>query len=93
MKRILALILPLLLSLCACGQRISEEEAIAIAVEEVENQIGLELTKVAVVCEKVLGRYRVTIQSNELMTPVEVTVNGRTGAVMEYRIHAEVRSL
>ena len=41
MKRILALILPLLLSLCACGQRISEEEAIAIAVEEVENQIGL----------------------------------------------------
>lgn len=88
MKRIaaLCLILTLCLGLCACGQRISEEEAIAIALEEVEKQSGLELSENAAVCERVLGSYRVTVQTYELRTPVEVTVNARTGEVEKYSI-------
>lgn len=95
MKRILALclILTLLLSLCACGQQISEEEAIAIAIEEVISRTGLELTEDMAVCEKVLGRYRVTVQTYELNTPVEVTVNARTGEIEKYRVHPIVVAL
>ena len=55
MKRIIAmcLLLTLFLSLCACGQRISQEEAIAIALEEVESQTGLDLTVDMADCEKI----------------------------------------
>ena len=86
MKRIIAmcLLLTLCLSLCACGQGITEEEAIAIALEEVEGQTGLTLTEDMAVCESIPGGYRVTFQTHELRTPVTITVDAKTGAVTEY---------
>lgn len=43
--------------------------------------------------EEVLGRYRVTVQTYELNTPVEVTVNARTGEIEKYRVHPIVVAL
>lgn len=85
-KRIVALclLLTLCLSLCACGQRISEAEAIAIALEEVESQTGLDLTADMADCEKIPGSYRVTFLTSELRTPVSITVDAETGAVTQY---------
>lgn len=86
MKRIIAmcLLLTLCLSLCACGQRISQEEAIAIALEEVESQTGLDLTEDMAVCEKIPGAYQVTFQAHELRTPVSITVDAETGGITAY---------
>ena len=86
MKRIVALclILSVCLGLCACGQQISEEEAIAIALEEAESQTGLELTADAATCEKVFGEYRVTIQADGMRTPVTYTVDAETGEITAY---------
>ena len=87
MKKIIALclILAFCLSLCACGQRISEEQAIAIALEEAESWSGLDLTEDMAVCEKIHGGYRVTFQAHELRTPVSITVDAKTGEVAEIR--------
>ena len=86
-RRIFALCLipTLCLSLCACGQRVSEAEAITIALEELESRTGLELTEDVAVCEKILGTYQVTIRAYELEAPVTITVDAKTGAVVEYR--------
>ena len=86
-KRIVALclLLTLCLSLCACGQRLSEEQAIAIALEEAESWSGLDLTEDMSVCEKIPGGYRVTFQAHELRTPVSITVDAKTGEVAEIR--------
>ena len=86
MKRIIAicLTLTLCLSLCACGQRISQEEAIAIALEAVESQTGLDLTVDMADCEKISGSYRVTFQAHELRTPVSITVDAETGEIAAY---------
>ena len=85
-KRIVALclLLTLCLSLCACGQRISQEEAIAIALEEVESQTGLELTADAATCEKSFGEYRITIYADGMRTPVSITVDAETGGITAY---------
>ena len=85
-KRIVALclLLTLCLSLCACGQRISQEEAIAIALEAVEEQTGLDLTVDMADCEKIPGAYQVTFQAHELRTPVSITVDAETGEIAAY---------
>lgn len=85
-KRIVALclLLTLCMSLCACGQRISQEEAIAIALEEVESQTGLDLTVDMADCEKIPGSYRVTFLTSELRTPVSITVDAETGGITAY---------
>ena len=85
-KRIVALclLLTLCMSLCACGQRISQEEAIAIALEDVESQTGLDLTVDMADCEKIPGSYRVTFLSSELRTPVSITVDAETGEIAAY---------
>ena len=85
-KRIVALclLLTLCMSLCACGQGITEEEAIAIALEEAESQTGLDLTEDMAVCESIPGGYRVTFQSHELRTPVTITVDAETGEIAAY---------
>ena len=86
MKRIaaLCLILTLCLSLSACGKRISEEEAISIALAEAESWSNLELTEDMAVCDKVFGGYRVTFLTAGMGSPVTITVVAKTGEITQH---------
>lgn len=84
MKRIAAifLLLTLCLSLCACGRRLSEEEAIAIALEEAVEWTGLELSADMAACERAFGEYRVTFGFDGLGSPVTIVLDAETGAIL-----------
>lgn len=88
MKKTIALLLifALCLSLCACGSRISEEEAIAIALKEAGNYTRASLSADMAHCEKLPGQYRVTVTSAEnlgYVLRITVTLNAGTGEVVE----------
>lgn len=88
MKKAIALILifSLCLSLCACGSRISEEEAITIALKEAGKYTRATLSADMALCDKLPGQYRVTLTSAENLgyaLRITVTLDAGTGEVLE----------
>ena len=82
----LLLVLTICLSLCACGSRISEEEAIRIALKEAGKYTRATLSADMALCEKLPGQYRVTFTSAEelgYVLRITVTLNARTGEVLK----------
>lgn len=88
MKKTIALllVLSLCLSLCACGSRISEDEAIRLALTEAGKYTRAPLSADTALCEKLPGQYRVTVTSAEdlgYVLRITVTLDAGTGEVLE----------
>ena len=88
MKKAIALllVLSLCLSLWACGSRLSEDEAIKIALVEAGQYTQAALSTEMALCEKLPGQYRVTLTSAENLgytLRIVVTLDAESGEVLE----------